>query len=464
MATLAQLPELQQINIAAPLQAYYAGKQQRRNDEMEVQKMQLANRNMQLQEMKLQEYEQQAPMRALQQKLEVVAADQAMQEMGKQWLMNIDTESPDFDRQVVDTVKAYEQALVQRYNFTPEEAAHVGKSIITSGAGSKQGITQLKIKSGLMAKPETIRKVADGHYIEIGPDGSRRVEKLYNTQQETPQATPTDIDDFVADGVAQYKIDNDGNAPPPGFKNDLRLQFKRAQAEEVGAVKMAEREAVADTAEKISFNEKLGARLAEIQTEPAKVAAAGEITPEETKRRARVSVGGSLKALAGHYLNLDSMGAIVNTDKTSFENIVASLESSTLGQAAGKALGTEAQSIRNSINMIKPTLVQDIRKATEMGVRGMDSQKELEFYLQAATDEKRDIQANIGALLVLDQKYGDGTIAEVLKGKVNPAHIKRLEQEAGTAASEALPPGAKYGGINPETMKMEYFDENGRKL
>lgn len=165
MVQPAQLPELQQVNVAAPLKAYYAGRQQQRRDELADKQMNLADMNMNMQGMKLQEYQNQAPMRALQQKLQVVAADQKMQEVGKSMLMNIDTESPDFDKQVIDSIKAYEQALVQRYQFSPDEASQVGQSIIRSGAGSKAAITNLKIQNGLMEKPT--HKVVDGQLVTI---------------------------------------------------------------------------------------------------------------------------------------------------------------------------------------------------------------------------------------------------------------------------------------------------------
>lgn len=172
MVTLAQLPQIQQVNFAPALRSYYQGQQQQRRDELADKQLQLADSNLQMQQMRLQDYERQAGSRALQDKLQVVAADTQMQEIGKQWLMNIDTESPDFDKQVVDTVKAYEQALVQRYQFSPEEASQIGQTILRSGAGSKEAITQLKIEKGLMSKPKgPSHQVIDGQLVTI--DGGR---------------------------------------------------------------------------------------------------------------------------------------------------------------------------------------------------------------------------------------------------------------------------------------------------
>ena len=55
-----------------------------------------------------------------------------------------------------------------------------------------------------------------------------------------------------------------------------------------------------------------------------------------------------------------------------------------------------------------PLLINEIRQASKMGARGLDSVKELEFYLQAATDEKQDLQSNLDAIKILDMAYGLG--------------------------------------------------------
>jgi hypothetical protein len=41
-----------------------------------------------------------------------------------------------------------------------------------------------------------------------------------------------------------------------------------------------------------------------------------------------------------------------------------------------------------------------------MSTKAMDSNAELKFYLQAATDPKNDLKSNLNALAVLDETYG----------------------------------------------------------
>ena len=142
--------------------------------------------------------------------------------------------------------------------------------------------------------------------------------------------------------------------------------------------------------------------------ESGKVAGRGEITPKQKKKNAQGRVSQNLYEMADLYESLQEMGEIVDVDKPSFDNISASISASNLGQAVQRRMGTEAQSIRNTIGSIRPLLMNDIRQASEMGARGLDSEKELEFYLQAATDPQRDIQSNIAAIEILDKAYGLG--------------------------------------------------------
>ena len=139
----------------------------------------------------------------------------------------------------------------------------------------------------------------------------------------------------------------------------------------------------------------------------------------ENKTNAKTRVNTNLQKLSDLYSNLDEAGGIVNTEKGPLQNIPARIGASWAGQIGSGALGTKTQSIRNQINQIRPLLIQDIRQATQMGAKGLDSEKELEFYLQAATNPTSDIQSNLNALAVLDTAYGLGLIKSVTGEKSN---------------------------------------------
>lgn len=242
------------------------------------------------------------------------------------------------------------------------------------------------------------------------------------------KSTPTDIDDYVSRANEQSMIDT-GRPLSPGKQNEAALDFKRAQAKEVAANKIALNTADAATIEKVKYNGEIGKQLAVIATTAKLIEEKGEITPVKKKENAQKKVAGSLASLTGHYLTLDSLGSIINVDKSTMSNVYAASEASDIGQFFGRVTGSESQSVRNSIKAQKPLLMNYIRQASEMGARGLDSEKELEFYLQAATDEKRDLQANIAAIAVLDEAYGDGSISSKLREKLDPSIIKNLQNE-----------------------------------
>lgn len=218
-------------------------------------------------------------------------------------------------------------------------------------------------------------------------------------------------------------IDEDGNATVIGGYGDAAGSIEGAKA---GASQQAEKDVDA------KMNPKIAAA-----TVAAEMEARGDIPEREKKEREQARVTGNLQAIRDQYLALQEKGGIVDTDKGALENLGAAAKSSGAGQFVGRVTGAEEQSIRDQINMIRPTLVNDVRQAAEMGAKGMDSEKELEFFLQAVSDPKKSIQANLAALAVLDRAYGLG---KGLDGLNLDQEIKQLKSEfQGQSSSKAIP-------------------------
>ena len=179
-------------------------------------------------------------------------------------------------------------------------------------------------------------------------------------------------------------------------------------------------------------------------------AAAGK--QDEAKQRMSSNMG----TLASYYEELDRLGSSKDTRKGVLGNLWASARASGAGQAFERAIGTETQAWRDSINQMRPLLLQDIRQASAMGARGLDSNKELEFYLQAATDPSRDRVTNKAAMTVLDRAYGLGTGVTT-----DEAMIAKLKQEfvkAGGGAPANPPQPAAPAGGPPRISSDAEFD------
>ena len=98
---------------------------------------------------------------------------------------------------------------------------------------------------------------------------------------------------------------------------------------------------------------------------------------------------------------------IFSEEKGFFDNVGNRIAATDIAQGFQGAYGGETQSIRNQIKTLKPAIILSIKDANpSIGAKGMDTPKELEFYLSAVGDEKRDIQSNMAALAILEESMG----------------------------------------------------------
>jgi len=115
-----------------------------------------------------------------------------------------------------------------------------------------------------------------------------------------------------------------------------------------------------------------------------------------------------LISLKDDYNTLNKSGDIRSTEKGALENIITTAQTSDIGQFVGGAVGTKSQAIRNSIEAKRPLILQAIKQATGMSSRQMDSNRELQFYLAAATDPKLGYEENLKAIDMLDKLFVQG--------------------------------------------------------
>jgi len=161
-------------------------------------------------------------------------------------------------------------------------------------------------------------------------------------------------------------------------------------------------------------------QLQKMLAEP-KLAAAQEKV--EQKAEAKTQLTDIVSDLATKYKNLRDMGAIVtSTDEgLGVGNVGAKLGSTAFGQAVGSAFGTKAQTERESIEQTRPLLLNLIKNATGMSAQQMNSNAEMQLYLNAATNPKLSYEANMDALRQLDRLFGIGTVAkQIEEEKKNP--------------------------------------------
>lgn len=155
-------------------------------------------------------------------------------------------------------------------------------------------------------------------------------------------------------------------------------------------------------------------------------------TEAEQKIAGKQQLSDQLGSMVSTYLKLDEEGGVSNPDRNWSENVKTWAQTNPVGQAIGRAVGSDTQSLRERIVNMRPLLVQQIRQASGMSARGMDSNRELEFYLQSASDPTKDVYSNLAAIAVLDKTYGQGNILEVMRdqGQIPQQIYERVKTQA----------------------------------
>jgi len=155
-----------------------------------------------------------------------------------------------------------------------------------------------------------------------------------------------------------------------------------------------------------------------------------ELAPQLEQAKSNISkIQGASKVvnvvntLRDKYNKLRDLGGIVDLEKSSIDNIIASGSQSEIGQSFQKIIGSEAQSIRNEIANLRTWGLLAIKDAANLGTTSMNTAKEMEVFLTLATDPKGDFQSNIENLKMFEEMYGKvlqtppGTYRQVQKNK-----------------------------------------------
>ena len=146
---------------------------------------------------------------------------------------------------------------------------------------------------------------------------------------------------------------------------------------------------------------------------PGVYGVAGEqakVSREEIKKDiSKTQVNDTLDEIAGMYAELNRLGGITSTQRSGLSNLPAWAAGTEIGQTAGRAIGTEEQSLRERIKAARFALVQQIRNATGLSARQMDSNVELRNTLDSLSDVSQGYEAATSIIEDLRKKYGRGS-------------------------------------------------------
>lgn len=132
-----------------------------------------------------------------------------------------------------------------------------------------------------------------------------------------------------------------------------------------------------------------------------------EIVKSQQADKAKKDVSSLVTTLGTYYKELAKRGGAVK-DGGSLGNVASYLGGTFGFKEIPQALGTEAASTRTKITSARRALVEQIRKATGMGSKEMDSNQELQAMLDAATDPRQPLEAVEATLNNINRLYGTG--------------------------------------------------------
>lgn len=197
---------------------------------------------------------------------------------------------------------------------------------------------------------------------------------------------------------------------------------------------------------------------------PVKGTGAGGLTAaqaEKDKKQAAAKEGidNVLDEVQNALEGLRGLGEIRETGAGVFRNIKASALSSEAGQKyIGKPFATAGQAYRDRIGTIKPLFTAQLVQATGMGSKSLDSNKELQLFLNTINDPSVDYYVATSQLELIRKIFGSGAQIKTQQDLTNAMKVvnsiaknKKIESQP-TAESSTLkiPQAAIDMGVTPE--------------
>lgn len=248
------------------------------------------------------------------------------------------------------------------------------------------------------------------------------LQKIIAQQQAAQQAAKE------AEATQQYRTEELGLRRETAAGQREATAAQRELTRETNAARLSEQQAAreqraSDAAENRRLRmDEIRMRLSEASVARAERAALqremallkASTSPEARKQEEKVEgkrlVSETLSKLREDYDAYEKMGADIDPSRPGVSNIINRIGSSYVGQTVGGAIGSKEQTIRDQINAKRAMLMAALKQATGMGATQLNSDRELQFYLNMATDPSRGRAANKEALDHLEKTYGLGGV------------------------------------------------------
>ena len=147
-----------------------------------------------------------------------------------------------------------------------------------------------------------------------------------------------------------------------------------------------------------------------------------------------------LDDLRANFDKLNRMRAITSTERGPISNVATALETTGVGQVASRAVGGEAQAIRDEISSSRSMLLSALKKVTGKSASELNSNVELRTFLDSISDPSKSYESAINILENMEKTYlrGGGTSTG------QRSATRRGEAPSGGTFSVTAPDGKTY--------------------
>lgn len=173
----------------------------------------------------------------------------------------------------------------------------------------------------------------------------------------------------------------------------------------------------------------------------AKPPTAAQVAKDKRMEEARQALSKDIETQLGYYKKLADIGAMTSPTRTGAENVLAYARSSGLGQQLERAVGTDAQTLRDNIKNTRQRLFMQIKDATGATAGQMNSNVEMQAWLNSMTDPQQSIETVQETL-----KQMDSVIAGVRRQVEQERAAKEPQAKPATAAPAPTPGRRDLGG------------------
>lgn len=134
----------------------------------------------------------------------------------------------------------------------------------------------------------------------------------------------------------------------------------------------------------------------------------------------QAALGDTLSTAKTLISDLAKMGGITSTSKGALANLITSTQTGIIGQELGRKFGTAAQAKRDELKSIRLQLLNAVKEATGMSAQQLNSNVELQTYLNSLGSEGMTKEANEAIIENLSRRYlrkmrGAGTRDDPIK-------------------------------------------------